>query len=183
VTALPALDADTAPEAAAQLQRAVEAAFGTVPSLARVMANSPALLGGYLELNGALNYGVIDAKTRELIALTVAEGNGCAYCLSAHAYIAEHVAHASPADIDAARRGTSTDTRTRAVLEFAAAVNRERGGVSNAQLGAVRDAGVADEAIAEIIGHVAVNALTNFFAKATRVSPEYPLVMPYDDAA
>lgn len=183
MTALPALNADTASAAAADLLNAVEAAFGTVPNLARVMANSPALLGGYLELSGALNYGVLDARTRELIALAVAEGNGCVYCLSAHAYFAEHAAHLSVADIEAARRGTSADPRIHAVIEFASAVNSKRGGITDAELAAVRDAGVTDEEIAEIIGHVAVNVLTNFFAKATRVAPEFPLVSPYDDAA
>jgi uncharacterized peroxidase-related enzyme len=183
VTALPALHAETASAAAADLLNAVEAAFGTVPNLARVMANSPALLGGYLELSGALNYGVLNARTRELIVLAVAEGNGCAYCPSAHAYFAEHAGHLSRADIDAARRGTSTDARVHAVLDFASAVNSKRGGVSDAELGAVRDAGVTDEEIAEIIGHVAVNVLTTFFAKATRVPAEFPLVTPHDDAA
>ncbi len=42
----------------------------------RVVASSPAALEGYLGLSGALGKGQLDARTRERIALAVAEHNG-----------------------------------------------------------------------------------------------------------
>jgi alkylhydroperoxidase family enzyme len=72
------------PTAAQPLLEAVNKQLGLVPNMFRVIGNSPAALEGYLGLNGALAKGKIDAKTRERIALAVAEANGCDYCLSAH---------------------------------------------------------------------------------------------------
>ena len=91
------------------------------------MANSPALLTGYLDLSGALSRGVLDAANRERIALTVAQANGCSYCLSAHSYLAEHVAHLDAEEITAARKATAADPKTAAIFAFAAAVNDGRG--------------------------------------------------------
>ena len=42
---------------------------GTTPNMTRAMANSPALLQGYLDLSGALSRGVLSPATRERIAL------------------------------------------------------------------------------------------------------------------
>jgi len=50
--------------------------------MAKVMANSPAVLQGYLSFSGALAGGVLDAKLGEEIALADAEQNSCQYCLS-----------------------------------------------------------------------------------------------------
>src|SRR5437016_11672040 len=50
----------------------------------RGMANSPAVLDGYLKFSGALKGGKLDAKTREAIALVVGQTNRCDYCLAAH---------------------------------------------------------------------------------------------------
>lgn len=62
-------------------------------------------------------------------------------------------------------------------------MNRGRGGVSGAGLGAARDAVLTDEEVAEIVGHVAVNVLTNFPAKAARVQVDLVLPTRADDAA
>jgi hypothetical protein len=51
-----------------------------------------------------------------------------------------------------------------------------RGGVTSADLDAVRAAGWSDADIAEIVGNVAVNVLTNYFNKAADVDVDFPLV-------
>ena len=70
----------TSPVAAQPLLEAVNKQLGLVPNMFRLLANSPAALEGYLGLSAALVKGYIDAKTRERIALAVAEANGCDYC-------------------------------------------------------------------------------------------------------
>ena len=77
--------------------------LGVTPNMTKVMANSPALLQGYLELLAALSSGVLDGATRERLALAIAQDNACSYCLSVHSYLAEHVAHLGADDIAAAR--------------------------------------------------------------------------------
>ncbi len=64
-----------------------QAALGRTPNMTRVMAQSSAVLEGYLALSGALAKGALSARLREQIALASAEANRCQYCLSAHAAI------------------------------------------------------------------------------------------------
>ena len=91
---------EAAPIPAKPLLEAVKKQLGSVPNLFRVVANSPAALEGYLGLNTALSKGSLDAKTRERIAIAVAEVNGCGYCLSAHTYIGKTIAKAHKAGLE-----------------------------------------------------------------------------------
>ena len=183
MTALPAVDPATAQPEAAEALAMAQAAFGSVPNLTRVMANSPATLRGYLELAGALDDGLLAPGVRERIALLVAEQNGCAYCLSAHSYVAERLLRLPADEIAAAREGESADPRTRTLLQLASAINSGRGHVADAVVEAARDAGVSDGEIAEVIGHVAANAFSNYFAKAARVEVDFPPVAPRGSVA
>jgi AhpD family alkylhydroperoxidase len=142
------------------------------------MANSPAPLKGYPDLSGALNRGVLNAATRERIALTVAQANACSYCLSARSYLAEHVARLDQNEITAARKATASDSKTSAILTLAATVNDGRGSLTDDDLGAARAAGLTDEEIAETIGHVALNVLTNYLNKAANVDDDFPVITP-----
>src|SRR5437879_13864504 len=74
---------------------ATQRTFGVIPNLAEILASSPAALKTWLESIRALAAGQLDPGLRERIALGVAETNGCGYCLSAHAYVAKHVANLS----------------------------------------------------------------------------------------
>jgi AhpD family alkylhydroperoxidase len=177
VSQLPLIDPATAPAPAAELLAQVRRSLGVIPNMnmTKAMANSPALLGGYVGLSGALARGVLDPATRERIALTVAQGNECDYCLSAHSYLAEHVAHLSADDIAAARKANAPDAKTAAILTLAGAVN-DGGDTPAGVVDAARAAGVTDEEIAEVIGHVALNVLTNYFNKTIGVDIDFPVV-------
>ena len=119
---------------------------------------------------------MLDGATREQIALAVSQVNSCSYCLSAHSYLAEHVAHLSADDIAAARRSEAPNPKTAALLGFATAVNDTRGAITADDVDAVRSAGATDEEIAETIGHVALTVLTNYFNKAAGVDVDFPVV-------
>ena len=173
---LPLVDPGTATGRVADLLAAVHRRLGVTPNMTKAMANSPALLQGYLELAGALNSGVLDGATREQIALAVSQVNSCAYCLSAHSYLAARVAHLSADDIAAARRAEAPNPKTAALLGLAAAVNPPRGAITAADVDAARSAGATDEEIAETIGHVALTVLTNYFNKAAGVDVDFPVV-------
>ena len=84
---IPALD--QTPAATRPLLDAVKKQLGVVPNLMSVLGNSPAALGGYLALSGALAKGALGAKTGERIALAIAEINACGYCLAAHTYLGQ----------------------------------------------------------------------------------------------
>lgn len=167
---------ETSPAAAQPLLQAVQKQLGSVPNLFRVVGNSPAALEGYLGLNGALAKGKLDAKTRERIALAVAEINGCGYCLAAHTYLGKNLAKLDDAEIAANRSGMSNDAKADAAVRFAAKVVAARGHVATSDLDAVRSAGYGDAEVIEIVLHVALNTLTNYVNEVAGTDIDFPVV-------
>ncbi len=147
-----------------------------VPNLFRLIATSPAALEGYLGLNGALSKGALDARTRERIALAVAEINGCGYCLSAHSYLGKNLAKLDDAELAANRSGTSHDPQADAAVRFAVKIVNNRGHVTDADLQSVRAAGYSDAQILEIVLHVALNTLTNYVNEVAGTEIDFPVV-------
>ncbi|MBU3259553.1 carboxymuconolactone decarboxylase family protein [Roseovarius sp. PS-C2] len=169
---------ETAPTAAQPLLAGVKKMLGSVPNLFRITANSPAALEGYLGLNGALAKGSLDTRTRERIALAVAQVNGCDYCLAAHTYLGTHVAKLDKAEIAANRAGKSQDVKAEAAIRFAVALVIERGHVADADVSAIKAAGYSEAEIVEIVAHVAINTLTNYLNSALDTPIDFPVVSP-----
>ncbi|MEO6379812.1 MAG: carboxymuconolactone decarboxylase family protein [Caulobacteraceae bacterium] len=167
---------DAAPQASRPLLEAVKAQLGSAPNLFRIVSNSPAALEGYLGLNGALGKGALDNRTRERIALAVAQVNGCDYCLSAHTYLGLNLAKLTPDEIAANRRGGSSDVKADAAVRLAVKLVEARGHVSEADITAVRDAGYSEGEIVEIVAHVALNTLTNYVNEALGTVIDFPVV-------
>lgn len=154
---------------------AIEKQLGFVPNMMRTMAQSPRVLEGYLALSGALRRGLLPATLQEQIALVVAEANACNYCLSAHTALGRRVG-LSDDQLAASREGRGSDVKVNAALQFAAAVLKRRGGVGDHEFVRVRNAGFSDAEITEIIAHVALNALTNYFNRAADTAIDFPPV-------
>jgi uncharacterized peroxidase-related enzyme len=171
------LDPAEAEGRAKELLAAVRTKFGATPNSMKAMAGS-AVLEGYLGFSSALASGSIRPAIAERIALAVAESNGCSYCLSAHSYVAEHVLKLAPDEITLARTYRSSDAKAQAALRFAEAVLRGRGAVPAEDFGAARTAGLTDVELAEIVAHVALNVLTNFFNHAFEIDIDFPVVAP-----
>jgi uncharacterized peroxidase-related enzyme len=160
---------------ASVLLAGVKAKMGLVPNMMKTMAHSPALLEGYLAFSGALAKGVLTGAVREQIALVVSQANGCEYCLSAHTLFAGR-AGLSPEQIGLAREGVSNDPKTQAALSLASSILEARGDVSDEQLEDAREAGLSDAEIAEVVGHVALSTLTNYFNNVAHTEVDFPRV-------
>lgn len=169
------IDPATATGEAKQLLDAVQASLGMVPNFIRVLANSPAALGAFLGLHGIAGAGALDPRTRERIALAVAEQNACQYCVSAHTAIGRKVGLDNQEMLDN-RLGRSSEPKAEAALSFARALVEHTGQVSRAEFEVVRAAGHSDAEIVEIITHVAMNIFTNLLGKATEVEIDFPKV-------
>lgn len=172
---IPLVQADHVSATAERTLRQVEKAIGRVPNLHRTLANAPAALDAYVAMGGALSRGVLDARLREQVAVTIAGLNDCNYCASAHVAIGEGL----DLERDELLRnlsGASTDDRTSAVLAFARSVLERRGAVADEELQAVRDAGFDDGEILEIVAHVAMNVLTNMVNSLARTEIDFPRI-------
>jgi uncharacterized peroxidase-related enzyme len=171
-----AIDPAHAEGKAKQLLDVVKAKFGKAPNMTKAMAVSPAVLEGYLNFNDALATGVLDAQFREQLALAVSQANGCEYCLSAHSMVGK-LTGLNPEEILASRQARSlTNPKHDAGLRFAQALVVTRGKVSDQAFAEVKAAGWNDAEIAEIIAHVALNVLTNYFNEANRTVVDFPKV-------
>jgi uncharacterized peroxidase-related enzyme len=173
---LTALNPDQATGKVKDLFTAIQGKLGVVPNMMRTMGNSPAFLESYLNLSGALGGGSLGAKTGELIALSVAESNACDYCLSAHTYIGANLVKIDANAMTAARNGNATDPKTDAILKFSKALVAKKGLVNDEDVTNLRKNGVSEGEIGEIVGHVALNILTNYFNNTAKTDNDFPAV-------
>lgn len=153
---------ETATGKAKELLTAVKSKMGMVPNMMATLANSPAVLESYLSFSGALNGASLNAKTREAIAIAIAEANGCNYCLSAHAVIGKG-AGLSDAEVTAARTGESTDAKLGAILTLANAINTSRGFATDAE-------------ILEVVATVSLNVFTNYLNHVSDPTIDFPVI-------
>ncbi|MGU3412296.1 carboxymuconolactone decarboxylase family protein [Enterobacteriaceae bacterium C34A] len=166
---------EQSPEASHAMLEAVNKKLGVLPHLFRLIGSSPAALTGYMGLSGALAK-VLDARTRERIALVVSQINGCDYCLSAHSYIAKNMMTMTEEEIALNREGKSADPKAGAAVAFAAAIASQRGQVTDWDVEAVREAGFSDAQIVEIVALVADTTFTNFLNNVAQTEIDFPLV-------
>jgi uncharacterized peroxidase-related enzyme len=164
---------EAAPSAAQALLDGVNKQLGVVPNLFRLVALSPAALQAYLGFSGALAR-TLDLKTRERIAVAVAQVNGCDYCLSAHTYLGLNLAKLDSAELALNRQGKSSDAKAGAAVAFAAKVALSRGKVSDADLATVKAAGFSEAQIVEIVAVVAENVFTNLLNNVAETDIDFP---------
>lgn len=176
MTRLTALNPEEVTGKTKDLFNAVQAKLGVVPNMMRTMGNSPVVLEGYLNLSGALSHGKLSAKTGELLALAVSEKNSCDYCVAAHTFVGEKLLKTDPQVLLDARRGSSADAKTAAILKFAQTLVSKNGLVNDADVNTVKNAGVSDAEITEIVAHVALNVLTNYFNNTANTEVDFPAV-------
>lgn len=158
-----------------KLLDAVKAKMGSVPNIFTTFAHSPAALKGYLDLSGALAEGALDRRLREQIAVAVASYNNCAYCAAAHTHLGQS-AGVTPSELSQNLTFASGDAKTGAMLTFVRLVLDRRGGVGDSDVDALREHGFTNEEIVEIVAHIGMNVLTNYFNRIADTEVDFPPV-------
>ena len=172
---IPLIDrAHTSPDRKALLDQ-IHGAFGATPNMFRAVANSPAALQSMWAAFGALGSGTLSAKLGEQIAVAMANRNACEYCLAAHTALGRK-AGATADEMAAAQVGSASDAATQAALNFALKVVEQRAQITADDVQALRTAGFSDEAVMEILAHVALNLFTNYVNVAFDVPLDFPAV-------
>ncbi len=161
------------------LYKKAEEIMGMVPNLFHHLALSPKALQGFLELQLALEEGILSAENRENIALRVAEYNRAGYCVSMHNLVGAQVAGLSQEQIQAARRGKSAHEKDQAILTLTEQVLEKKGLLSPQELKSARNAGVTDAEIMETVAHISWNIFANYIdavAEPLADTPEVDLL-------
>jgi AhpD family alkylhydroperoxidase len=172
---IPSVDPATATGTNKKFFDMLQGALGVIPNMTRSMAQSPAVLEGYISLSGALSKGTLGKKLGEKLALTLAGTNQCDYCASAHSVLGKF-AGLSESQIAAALKGSAEDVKTAAALKFANMIVEKRGRISDADFRAVTDAGFTPGEAGEIVAHVALNVFTNYFNNVAVTEIDFPKV-------
>ena len=146
---------------------------GPIGPMVRGMANSSALLRGYLELSRAMKRSHLDRRVSERVSLAVQEWLGCDYCLAAHADAARGLG-LTEHDVALARQGTATDAKVAALVAFGQQVAAAPSEVSDEQVDELRELGWRDEQIADVVGLVALNVLTGSFNLVAGIHSKTP---------
>lgn len=162
MTDFPSHDLETAPEASKPLLENSQKAFGRLPGLHKVMAESPQALEGYQLLHKLFAETDFDADELTVVWQTINVEHECHYCVPAHTGIAKRM-KVSDEIIDALRNETPLPSdKLEALRRFTLQMLRERGNVTDAQMQAFFDAGYGHRAVLDIILGLAQKVMSNY---------------------
>ena len=175
MTRITSIDPATAQGRAKQLLDATQAQLGRIPNLYGTMAQSPAALDGYLSFRSALGKGVLSVQMRERIALLAAAINDCGYCVSAHTFRGAKVG-LSAGELEATQKSQSADPKSAAALQFVDALLQRNGLIDDDDFAKIKSHGWSDEEIGEMVAHIALNVLSNYFNHVAMPVLDFPSV-------
>lgn len=167
------VDSGSAENKRALLLDEVQEQLGRTPNLYRSMAQSPATLAGYLAFRSELLDGSLSVQMRERIALLTATLNQCDYCVAAHCFRGGKVG-LSHGDLAQTQIASADDPAVSAALEFVASLVNNRGQVPDPTYATMKETGWTWDEIGEIVGHVALNILSNYFSHAADPDLDFP---------
>ena len=175
MSTLHAVDPNDAQGNAQELLGQFVQTLGRAPMMVRVMANSPAILGAYMNFNHASEQLRSPVSLRTLIAAAVSQALKGEYVLSVAAALGQKEG-VSTEEIDAARHAQSNDPRVALVLDFAREIADKKGQIDPQKIDALHQAGYDDEEIVEFTGLVALNVFRNYFNLVAQTEVDFPHV-------
>ena len=162
MTRLPVLTPDSARGAAQDMLADLVARNGQVGTMVRTMANSPSVLGGYLQLSRAMKRAKLDRRISERISIAVQAHQECQSCLDSHIAAARSLG-LDDGEIEKARRGTSSDPTIAGIVAFGLQVHVKPSAITTNQVDDLRSAGFSNREISDVVGVVALNVITGAF--------------------
>ncbi len=170
----PSHDINTAPEGSKGLLEKSQKAFGRLPGLHKVLAESPQAFEGYQTLHKLFTETDFDADEMTVVWQAINVEHACHYCVPAHTGIAKMM-KVSDDIIEALRNETPLpNAKLEALRTFTIQMVRERGNASQAQLEAFFAAGYSHRAVLDIILGLAQKTMSNYI--------NHVAVTPVDEA-
>ena len=152
----------TAPADSRDLLARAGKAWGFVPNLHAILAESPQALSGYVTLFELVGQSSLSPAEQQVAYLAINYVNECEYCMAGHSLLARMAK--VPADAIAAARENApiADARLEALRRFAHAVARKRGHVGDAAVDAFIAAGFTKRNVLEVVLAVATKTISNY---------------------
>lgn len=152
----------SAPENSKLALKGLQQAFGVLPNLPAVIANSPKLINSLVGLFQQVHSPGFTEAENQIVLLTDAVTNSCKYAVAFHTALALQQGISSE-ETDAIRDGRlPVDKRYAALSKLAKMLIEKRGHLSEQELESFLAAGFTKEQVLEVIAIVAASAITNY---------------------
>jgi AhpD family alkylhydroperoxidase len=153
---------DRAPEGSRAPLEKLQQAFGMVPNVVGIIANSPVLANIFVPLFQGVHAGTFTEAEIQTLLLTNAVTNSCAWAVAFHSYLALQ-AGLTPADVQAIRqRRAPREPRYAALSAYARSLIEERGHVGEAAVDGFLAAGLKSDQALEALAVSAASTITNY---------------------
>lgn len=153
---------ENAPKESQKLLQDSHSAFGMIPNLHAVMAESPPLLAAYQNLHTLFQQTSFDAEELTVVWQTINVEHKCHYCVPAHTGVA-HMMKVDNAIIEALRNGATLPTEKLQVLHTTTlALVRNRGHLSQDETSAFIEAGYEQRNLLEIVLGISQKVMSNY---------------------
>ena len=168
MTSFPVQTIESAPERSIPALRQLQSAFGMIPNIAGVMATSPVLIDSLVGLFGHVHGGSFTEAQVQVVLLTDAVTNACAWAVAFHTALAlkEGI---DAADVQAIRDGhLPKDSKFGALSALAKAMIEKRGRLDDQDVERFLAAGFDKDQLLEVIAAVAASTITNYAGNITK---------------
>ncbi len=153
---------ESAPENSKPLLGNSLKAFGMLPNLHAILAESPSTLEAYQILHKLFENSSFNKEELTVVWQTINVEHECTYCVPGHTGIAKMM-KVDDAITEALRNGTAMPTdKLQALHVFTLALVRKRGTVSEAELEAFFSAGYEQRHVLEVILGLSQKVISNY---------------------
>ena len=162
MTDFPSHDLNSAPDGSKPLLEKSQAAFGRLPGLHRVLAESPQAFEGYQVLHKLFTQTDFDADEVTVVWQTINVEHECHYCVPAHTALAKMMKVSD--DISEALRNETAlpSPKLEALRTFTLQMIRQRGNVKDDQMQAFFAAGYTHRAVLDVVLGLAQKTMSNY---------------------
>lgn len=165
-------DETTAPEGSRAKLGEVKRAWGFLPKLHGILAESSVALKSYDELFGLVAQSTLTPIEQQVAYQAINVFHGCEYCTAGHTFLSRKAGMAEEA-LQALRNGTPiADPRLQALRVFAEAVVRERGFAGDEAVDAFIAAGFTRANVLEVVTIIATKTISNYTNHLTHMPKE-----------
>jgi len=174
-------DESTVDDAVADWYEKQRAAWGYLPNYAPAFATRPDVAEAWNTLNNTVR-GHMERRRFELATIAAARALRSTYCMAAHSKFLRDICGDEPTmlAIAADPGGANLDAADRAVMDFATHVARDASTINAADVQRLRDHGLSDPEIVDVVLAVAARAFITKFHDALGVQADAQLGDTFD---
>ena len=152
----------SAPEKSKPALEQLQKAFGVLPNLPAVIANSPKLINSLVGLFGQVHSPGLSEAENQIVLLTDAVTNSSTYAVAFHTALALQQGISSEETTAIRERRLPKDKRFAALSKLAKTLIEKRGHLSEHELDSFIADGFTKEQAFEVIAIVAASTITNY---------------------